>query len=115
MEEDIKIVEHIKNGIKADTKAPNKRLSDIATRKMEALDHLIKACKELEEENKKWNKYCTEDLEKQITELNNKIFELENNSVPKSKIKEIRDKAEVMDYYTLPDVIDDLNKLLEGK
>lgn len=34
------------------------------------------------------------------------------NSIPKSKIKEIRDKAEVMDYYTLPDIIDDLNKLL---
>ena len=32
--------------------------------------------------------------------------------IPKSKIKEIRDKAEVMDYYTLPDVIEDLNKLL---
>ena len=30
----------------------------------------------------------------------------------RKKIKEIRDKAEVMDYYTLPDVIDDLNKLL---
>lgn len=33
----------------------------------------------------------------------------------RKKIKEIRDKAEVMDYYTLPDVIDDLNKLLEDK
>ena len=32
--------------------------------------------------------------------------------IPKSKINEIRDKAEVMDYYTLPDVIEDLNKLL---
>ena len=30
----------------------------------------------------------------------------------RKKIKEIRDKAEVMDYYTLPDVIDDLDKLL---
>lgn len=30
----------------------------------------------------------------------------------KNKIKEIRDKAEVMDYYTLSDVIDDLNELL---
>lgn len=29
-----------------------------------------------------------------------------------AKVKEIRDKAEVMDYYTLPDVIEDLNKLL---
>lgn len=32
------------------------------------------------------------------------------------KIKEIRDKAEVMDYYTLNDVIDDLTKLIgDGK
>lgn len=35
-----------------------------------------------------------------------------DNYIEKSKIKEIRDKAEVMDYYTLPDVIEDLNKLL---
>lgn len=31
------------------------------------------------------------------------------------KIEEIRDKAEVMDYYTLNDVIEDLTKLLEEK
>lgn len=30
----------------------------------------------------------------------------------KDTIKQIRDKAEVMDYYTLSDVIEDLNKLL---
>lgn len=36
----------------------------------------------------------------------------EQYCISKSKIKEIRDKAEVMDYYTLNDVIDDLNKLL---
>ena len=35
------------------------------------------------------------------------------NSIPKQKIKEILDKAEVMDYYTLPDVINDLQELLE--
>lgn len=33
--------------------------------------------------------------------------------IPKSKIREIRDKAECMDYYVLNDVISDLNKLLE--
>ena len=32
--------------------------------------------------------------------------------IPKKKIQEILDKAEVMDYYTLPDVINDLEKVL---
>lgn len=45
--------------------------------------------KELEKENKNWEKYCTEDLEKQITDLNNKNFELEYNSIPKQKVKEL--------------------------
>ena len=31
----------------------------------------------------------------------------------KKRIREIRDKAEVMDYYTLNDVIDDLTKIIE--
>ena len=35
------------------------------------------------------------------------------NYISKQEIKEIRDKAEVMDYYVLSDVIEDLNKLLE--
>lgn len=30
----------------------------------------------------------------------------------KEEVEQIRDKAEVMDYYTLSDVIEDLNKLL---
>lgn len=53
-----------------------------------ALEHLLKAYKESKEENKKWEKYCTEDLEKQITELNNKIFELEHNSISVSLVEE---------------------------
>ena len=32
--------------------------------------------------------------------------------ISREKIKEIRDKAEVMDYYTLNNVIDDLSKLI---
>ena len=46
--------------------------------------------------------------EKKLIEVTNLYL----NSVPKSKIIEIRDKAECMDYYCLNDVIDDLNKLL---
>ena len=75
-------------------------------------DELRVRNKELEEENESLvrqyeyqgalmvNEYCSI----------KKVFEL---FIPKSKIKEIRDKAEVMDYYTLPDVIEDLNKLLK--
>ena len=45
--------------------------------------------------------------------LINDIFNMINEKyIEKSKIKEIRDKAEVMDYYVLSDVIEDLNKLL---
>lgn len=33
--------------------------------------------------------------------------------IPKQKIEEILDKAEVMDYYTLPDVIADLEKIMK--
>lgn len=35
-----------------------------------------------------------------------------NNFISKNQIREIRDKAEVMDYYSLNDVIDDLSKLI---
>ena len=35
------------------------------------------------------------------------------DSIPKQKVKEILDKAELMDYYTLPNVIEDLEKLLK--
>lgn len=38
---------------------------------------------------------------------------IKQNYIPKQKAKEILDKAEVMDYYTLPDVINDLQELLE--
>ena len=58
---------------------------------IQAIENLIKGYRELEDRYLK-NRQRTIKLE--------------------LKIKEIRDKAEVMDYYTLPDVIDDLNKLL---
>ena len=69
--------------------------------------------KELEEKIKK-QKQLTK-LAQIITDesLKEALEEFEKDYIPKSKIKEIRDKAEVMDYYTLPDVIEDLNKLLE--
>lgn len=45
----------------------------------------------------------------------NKIVEEYTDSIPKQKVKEILDKAEVMDYYTLSNVIEDLGKILEEK
>ena len=38
--------------------------------------------------------------------------EFEEKYISKDKIRHIRDKAEVMDYYSLNDVIDDLSKLI---
>lgn len=52
-------------------------------------------------------------LSEEGTKLFNTIMDiLDERDMWRKKIKEIRDKAEVMDYYTLPDVIEDLNKLL---
>lgn len=97
-------------------------------RQKEALENLIKAYRELEENNRqleKWlNYYKLGDTAEEFEELfgNVPINDIEKikkyifqNYIPKSKIKEIKNKTEVMDYYTLPDVIDDLNKLLEDK
>ena len=61
---------------------------------------LQKKIKELEKENKLL--------------LNSKIgIDLSyDDYIPRQKVEEILDKAEVMDYYSLPDVIEDLEKVL---
>lgn len=52
-------------------------------------------------------------LNKEALKLFNTIMAvLDERDRWKLKIKEIRDKAEVMDYYTLNNVIDDLTELL---
>lgn len=43
----------------------------------------------------------------------NRVNECITNYIHKDKIKEILDKAECMDYYTLADVIEDLEKLVK--
>lgn len=45
-------------------------------------------------------------------ELCEKYCPQNENYISKDKIEEIRDKAEIMDYYFLEDVVKDLNKLL---
>ena len=77
----------------------------------DAIEHILSEreqdkarIKELEEENR---------IFKNKNVLVNRYFKLKDNSIPKQKVKEILDKAEVMDYYTLPDVINDLQELLE--
>ena len=89
-----------------------------------ATENLINRVKELEQIEAEHQKENGE-LRIRNDELNNAIGkeyqlgygqgEYEVNEYWKSRIREIRDKAEVMDYYTLVNVIDDLNKLLEDK
>lgn len=66
---------------------------------------------ELKATRNKFYKYNKNEFDK------NHVFILSNDKIDqemniKDKIKEIRDKAELMDYYSLNDVIDDLSKLI---
>lgn len=93
-----------------------------------ALENLIKGYRELKEKLDNSRK-ANELLHKTNNELRWEIrttyskavndiiskFDLGDDYIQKSKIAEIRDKAEVMDYYVLSDVIEDLNKLLGEK
>ena len=124
MEEDIKILEFLKD---SEIEFPLQRVKKplFPPREKQALENLIKGYRELEEKldssrkaNELLNKTNNElrfEIRTTYSKVVNDIiskFNLGEDYIPKSKIKEIRDKAEVMDYYTLPDVIDDLNKLL---
>ena len=50
-EEDIKILEHIKMGIKADTQAPNIKTRNISMRKFEAIENILLDYKRVLKEN----------------------------------------------------------------
>lgn len=52
-------------------------------------------------------------IESFIWQTNFDMKILEEDYIEKSKIKQILDKAEVMDYYTLSNVIEDLENLLK--
>ncbi len=77
IEEDLKILEHIKMGIKADTQAPNIKTRDISMRKFEAIDHILsdykRVLKENEEltiSNKEIDKECSRLEEKEVKLIN---------------------------------------------
>lgn len=116
MEEDIKILEEMR-------KKMNKTLSHkITKQEFQAIKNLIKGYRDSENimenavkenlELKKYIRELEEQIDKHVYFETTNPKEIEKNYIPKSKIKEIRDKAEVMDYYTLNNVIDDLTKLL---
>lgn len=82
MEEDIKVLEELCNNFRFEQR---QILTDgdytefIDIEHIQAIENLIKEYKELEEGNKKWKEVYDEDQE-HITELNNKIFSLEEKS-----------------------------------
>ena len=82
----------------------------------EAIEHILSEreqdkarIKELEEKNR----MLALEGSRVRLDLYIKDLYIKQNYIPKQKVKEILDKAEVMDYYTLPDVINDLQELLE--
>lgn len=99
----------------------------INERHLQAIENVLEECnsdkkqlKEILNKNlelsKKIKKIKVEN--KTLKEFTSEVFNAEDISkkyIQKKKIKEILDKAEVMDYYTLPDIIRDLEKLLEAK
>ena len=123
MEEDIKILEKaIKvltgndTGLKLDFEATAQAIENIL-KENENLKQAIEINKDLYQEVCNKNKQLEEQVEYLRRSCDRKEDSMldaihENNCIPKSLIKEIRDKAELEDYYTLPNVIDDLNKVL---
>lgn len=81
-------------------------------------DKLVKKIKELEKENMQNDLEkigIEENIKADMKEIIERYYTANKECIPKQKVKEILDKAEVMDYYTLPDVIRDLEKLLEAE
>lgn len=75
-----------------------------------AIAGVLVRIKELEE-NKKYIVQLTDEQYRNLVDTIRKKVKQEFEQ----KVKEILDKAELMDYYTLPNVIEDLEKLVEDK
>ena len=89
-----------------------KKVNDIVE-KIDTEEVVLKIEDDIEKLIEELTKVRPEMLNDEALKLFNTIMAiLDERDRWRKKIKEIRDKAEVMDYYTLPDVIDDLNKLL---
>lgn len=52
---------------------------------LKRIEKLINAYEELQKDNESWKKYCNE-LDEEITEKNNKIFDLENECIALNKL-----------------------------
>lgn len=111
MEEDIKKLEEKIDYFKCNPEGCNWRLSFEDEKDIQAIENLLKGYRKLERTVKIKNG----DIEWMQNKINKHFMDdvtLQRDYILKSKVKEIRDKAEVMDYYCLSDVIEDLNKLL---
>ena len=109
IEEDIKFIEKMIKEYKTFGDLDNPDYED-TDRIYKAIENILaeresnqEKIKELEEENKRKDTYIK--MAKEVIE----------NSILKQEVKEILDKAEVMDYYTLPNVVKDLEEILEDK
>jgi len=106
IEKELRRINRMEELIEELTEVNPSNLSEEGLKLFNKINEIIDKNKELEEMLKSRIKY-TNELEKDLFE------NCSNYVVPKSKIKQIREKEEIMDYYTLPDVIEDLNKLLK--
>ena len=77
--------------------------------RLTVIDVLLFAIEFIKKHEKEFRKNYADISSKQIVNSINYLLE---NSIPKQKVEEILVKAEVMDYYSLPDVIEDLEKVL---
>lgn len=115
MNKNVVNIEILKNHI---LELKNSRLNKDTVEVARELENLLeereqdkKRIQELEISNIKWEKYCGEDLECQITDLNNKIFELDaEREQDKRKIKELE-----ADLYSANITIEDLTDSIPRK
>jgi hypothetical protein len=92
IEEDLKILEHIKMGIKADTQAPNIETRDISRRKFEAIEHILSDYKRVLKENEEYKKFLEKTIKEYIPDY--KLEELVNrykneSFIPRVEVKKI--------------------------
>ena len=113
IEEDLKILEHIKMGIKADTQAPNIETRDISMRKFEAIDHILSDYKRALETNEvllKENKILKEEKEQAWEEWNNlEQGSYETEQKLKQQIEKLqKENEELKEYIAIAPNLDEM-------